>query len=232
MTGTFAREHGITYRLCRPRRHATRLWTVQPYPVWARLLREHSLVVDPAHPSFNQDFCAAYDWMREQMHSRLPDYENHYPWWAYDARVDLRSFRYQVGPGPHVLLALALPPERALLSAYGAWHAVLGQRYLPDAASEDAWERDGETWDEELMREGLNPRDGASLPEPWQSRMRASWNCIFSVERLRETNTIQACFERLDLADVLEVTKFSSAIRTGAARAAANKNMPGHRDAR
>lgn len=39
--------------------------------------------------------------------------------------------------------------------------------------------------------------------------MTASWERIFDVDDLRETNTIQACFERLDLADVVKVTLFT-----------------------
>lgn len=203
-----------TYHLRRDcSKKAVPLWTIQPLPVWQALLRDHLLFVDPEHALFNQNFREAYDWMRGQMSSRLPDYQDHYPWWAYDYRLDLHSYRYQIGPGPHVRLGLAVPTERVLFSAYGAWHCVLGRIYLPDGQGEEEWERKTEAWDEELRREGISPDGPEPLPEPWQSRRQESWRRIFAVEELRETNTIQGCFERLDLADVVEVTKFSSAIR-------------------
>jgi hypothetical protein len=100
-----------------------------------------------------------------------------------------------------------------LASACGTWHAVLGRTYLPQSASKDTWEREGAARDDELRREGLSPYDFASLPEPWRSRMQESWRRIFDVEDLRGTNTIQACFERLNLDDVFEVARFSAAIR-------------------
>ena len=39
--------------------------------------------------------------------------------------------------------------------------------------------------------------------------MVASWERIFDVDDLRDTNTIQACFERLELNDVVTVTEFT-----------------------
>jgi len=39
--------------------------------------------------------------------------------------------------------------------------------------------------------------------------MTASWGRIFDADDLRDTNTIQACFERLDLEDVVKVTFFT-----------------------
>ena len=189
------------------------LWTIQPLHVWEGLLRDGSLVVDPGHEAFSQDLREAYDWMRQEMHKRLPNYEGHYPWWAYDYRLDLRSFRHQVAPGDYVLLGLAVPTERVLFSAYGAWHSVLNGNYLPQSASDAEHEQESGVWNEELKSVGLNPYGTRALPEPWRSRVVKSWQRIFDVEDLRETNTIQACFERLDLAEVIEVKRFSAAIR-------------------
>jgi len=202
----------VSYRLLRARPGTTRLWTIQPLGVWERLFRERSLLVDPCHEAFSQDFRAAYDWMRGQMAERLPGYRGHYPWWAYDYRLDLRSFRHQVAPGDYVLLGLAVPTERVLFSAYGAWHSVLNGDYLPQSTDEPEYDQESEDWDEELRCAGLNRYGGGILPEPWRSRVVSSWKRIFDVEDLRETNTIQACFERLDLAEVVEMKQFSAAL--------------------
>ena len=151
--------------------------------------------------------------MRQQMRRRLPEYEGHYPWWAYDYKLDLRSFRHQVFGGRQVLMELALPPERVLFSAYGAWHYVLNPMYLPQSVDEGEYKREARTWEEQLKQCGLDPYQGRSLPEPWYSRMTASWERIFDVDDLRDTNTIQACFERLDLSDVVKVTAFTPVSR-------------------
>ena len=82
-----------------------------------------------------------------------------------------------------MLLELAVEPERVLLSGYGDWHFVLS--------------------DWHLLSEGHEPP-----PEPPGPEERArSWERIFDVDAIRETNTIQACWERLDLADVVRVTE-------------------------
>lgn len=185
-----------------------RLWTIQPRAVWERLRRDRTLWVDPTDPAFSHDFREDYDWMRGQMRRRLPGYGGHYPWWAYDYKLDLRSFRHRRGQGQWVRLALALPPERVLLSAYGAWHFVLNRWHLPHAADDAGYERESAAWDAELAAHKLDPYATQPLPEPWHSRMVASWERIFDVDDLRETNTIQACFERLDSADVVGVTPF------------------------
>lgn len=185
-----------------------RLWTIQPLWVWERLCEQEMLYSDPTQEEFFQDFQAAYDWMRDQMHRRLPVYAGHYPWWAYEHKPDLRH-RYRDGPGRHVRLELAVPTERVLLSAYGAWHFVLNPSYLPHSADDAGFEQETNAWEEELKQNGLEPYKDHLLPEPWHSRMTATWERIFDVDDLRETNTIQACFERLDLADVVKVTIFT-----------------------
>jgi len=184
----------------------THLWTIQPPDVWDRLQREKSLLVDPHHPAFEKDLQPEYDWMRGQMARRITDYQGHYPWWAYDYRLDLRSFRFLLSQGPQVRLGLAIPTERVLLSAYGAWHYVLNRWYLPYSVDSGQYDQETEAWEEELRREGISPY--GTLPEPWRSRQAASWERIFDTDDLRDTNTIQACFERLDLEDVFEVTTF------------------------
>lgn len=187
--------------------HVLRLWTIQPRNVWDDLQRQGTLRIDPQNASFSHDLREEYDWMREQMRLRLPDYGGHYPWWAYEHKPHLRSCRF--GPGAWVRIELAVPAERVLLSAYGDWHYVLNKWYLPHATAMDESERESAAWDEELQSQGLDSRARLSLPDPWRSRMIASWDRIFDVDELRATNTIQACFECLDLRNVVKVTLFS-----------------------
>lgn len=73
-----------------------RLWTLQPLEVWERLRHEDVLTVDPGHPGFclegEPTFREPYDWMREQMASRIEGFSGHYPWWAYEHFLDLRRY--------------------------------------------------------------------------------------------------------------------------------------------
>ena len=205
-----APARAVTCKIAKARPGTVRLWTIQPLHVWEKLRQMGALWVDPGTDEFSHEFRESYDWMCRQMRRRLPEYEGHYPWWAYDYKLDLRSFRYQSGTGRQVLLELALPPEQVLFSAYGAWHFVLGPSYLPYALDNEGWECEDNAWKKELKENGLDPYQEHPLPEPWHSRMVASWERIFDVDDLRDTNTIQACFERLELNDVVTVTEFTA----------------------
>lgn len=205
----------ITRRIGKPRPGTIPLWTIQPLAVWHSLCQQETLYVDATHPKFLDsidDFREGYEWMRQQMAQRIPGYEGYYPWWAYDYKLDLRSWRYQTYPPymRYVRLALAIPQEKVLLSAYGDWHFVLNRWYLPYATDGDEAMQELDAWDAEASQQGADVFSRQLLPEPWESQLRASWERIFDVDRLRATNTIQATFERLELADVLKVTEFVS----------------------
>jgi hypothetical protein len=169
--------------------------------------------VDPAciESSFFQDFLPLYDWMREQMAGRLAGYQGHYPWWAWSRpKPDLRRWYSRCYPTgtPCVRLELAIPRERVLLSNESTWIVVLNRWYLALTGTED------EQWEAELAAQNLDPL-ASSLPEPWHSRRLASWERIFDLEALAaggswSTDRVQATFERLELADVVEVTEFTT----------------------
>lgn len=197
----------VTRTVGRARHGTLHLWTIQPLWVWERLCEQKSLYSDPTQQEHFPVFRNDYDWMRVQMRRRLPGYSGHYPWWAYEHKPDLRH-QNTCGSELHVRLELAVPLERVLLSAYGAWHFVLNPSYLPHSADDAGFERESDAWDAELEQHGIDPYRRRPLPEPWHSRMTASWERIFDVDELRDTNTIQACFERLDLVDVVKVTTF------------------------
>ena len=154
---------------------------------------------------------AAYDWLRDQMKRRIPGYEGHYPWWGYEHFLDLRFYRWHVGEyGVRLVrLGLAVPRERVLASAYGAWHCVLNRGYLPASLVWEEYEQALDAWEAEVRSHGSDDRQNP-LPEPWESQMRASWERIFDVEARRPRETIQVTFERLDYADVVDVTEFTS----------------------
>ena len=199
----------------RPKPDTMRLWTIQPPFVWTTLQAEGRLLVDPNHPDVTDsiaDFGHAYRWMREQMAKRIPGYTGNLPWWAYEHFLDLRRYRWHTLPQgqPWVRLELAVPNERVLLSAYGAWHYVLGRGYLPESIASEGCDWEEEAWQEEAARHGIHVNQQTPLVEPWETRLQASWERVFDVEARRSTETIQATFERLELAEVVRVTEFTT----------------------
>lgn len=202
------------YRLNRPQPGTVRLWTIQGPAVWKALRRDGHLYVDPELQELDPYHREPYNWLCSQMALRIPGYQGHDPWWAYDYPVDLRQFRYLAGhPGERcVRLELAVPQEQVLLSSYGAWHWVLSLDYLPQSTDPAEYQREADAWDLEqdaLRRE----RTDWTTTEPYRTRIRKSWERIFDVEDLRATDTIQATFERLNLAEVVAVTEFTAASR-------------------
>ena len=212
----------VTRRLHLPKPDTIRLWTVQRPYVWQALQEQGTLLVDPNHPQFADeravDMLAAYDWLREQMTRRIPGYTGHYPWWAYEHFLDLRFYRWHTPPYGQrlVRLELAVPKEQVLLSAYGAWHCVLNRGYLPKAVVWEDYEREWHAWEAEAKEAGVeieihgNRTPIIPYPEPWETQLQASWEHIFNVEARRPNETIQATFERLELAQVVKVTEFTS----------------------
>jgi len=197
-----------------------RVWTIQPLTVWQALEQQSPLVVDPDSSGFGAkdiEGRQAYDWMRRQMSKRIPGFGGHYPWWAYEHFLDLRFYRWHV---PHirgqplVRLGLDLPRDQVLLSAYGAWHCILNKCYVPEAVVGDAAENEYVLWEDELASSSAGVERGQSLPEPFQTQMEDSWLRVFDVDARRPSETIQACFERLSLTDVVAVEHFVSQQKT------------------
>jgi len=54
-----------------------RLWTLQPATVWDRLQVEHEIWSSPESTESFPDFRDDYDWMREAMRQRVPNYQGH-----------------------------------------------------------------------------------------------------------------------------------------------------------
>jgi hypothetical protein len=149
--------------------------------------------------------------MRKQMSLRIPGYGGCYPWWAYTHFLDLRFYRWHWSDNSEdlVRLALAVPIEKALLSRYGDWHCVLNRNYVPMATDSEKYGEEFAAWCDAARSQGVNVFGNEALPEAWEDEMRASWERIFDLSA-HQDRTIQATFECLELADVVEVTEFTS----------------------
>jgi hypothetical protein len=198
-----------------------RLWTIKPIAFWDTLRAKRELYVDPTHTGFMplypdfEDFLPCYDWLREQMKARTVGYKENYPWWAWAEKPDLRYWRHRYyrqedGSERYVRLELSVPQEQVLLSDFYDWYHVLWWTYFPISDEEE------EAWEAEMEANGLRSNQ-EDLPEPFETRRRASWERIFDVEARPKpgaVNPIQATFERLDVEQVLGVTEFVAAGKT------------------
>jgi uncharacterized protein YjbI with pentapeptide repeats len=202
---TTGRERATFTRRARRLPSMVRLWSFQPLDVWENLQTHDSLYV--ASQRIYPGYKWAYDWFRQQLKERMPHYEGHYPWWAWHGKKPpIWGDTFQDRGALTVRLELQLPSYRVLLSDFLAWSNVMVRNYIAFTRDEqDAWEVELEQYDLVM----------APYPEPWRTRLETSWERIFALLRLREGNlwpvsSIQATFERLDLADVVEVTHFRS----------------------
>lgn len=187
--------------LSRRNKNLVRLWSFQPWSVWLKLQELKTMYVDPAY--IDRDFIPDYNWMIQQLKVRLPNYQGHFPWWAYyNNKPDLRSWRYYFPNGHAVCLELQLPSERVLLSDYETWHCVLSGQYLALNKTED------EAWEAQYY-------SNSASSEPWKEVITQSWERIFDVESLRggglwPAMTLQACFEELNWSDIISVIELRS----------------------
>jgi hypothetical protein len=72
------------------------------------------------------------------------------------------------------------------------------------------FEQELDAWQAEVARHGVEVYRHNPYPEPWETQMKVSWEHIFEVEARCSTEKVQATFERLELAQVVKVTEFSS----------------------
>lgn len=177
-----------------------RLWSLQPLKVWQELQHRERLWVKPE--CTDRDFQSAYLWMMHQMTNRLADYHGRYPWWAYlPEKPDLRCWNGYFSGDKGVRLELQLAPERVVISDYETWHWVLNSWRLPLSPNEGS--------EEEISAPpGMHLLD-CPFPTPAQRKAIKSWARIFDLESLATNgwaaNSLQACFEELNLKDVITV---------------------------
>ena len=181
-----------------------RVWTIQPI-AWWRLLQTRGMVsgdgrrVDP-------HFRPAYKWLMLQMASRIAGYRGRFPIWAWQSpKPDLRRSAHLPRGEAGVRVELELPMVRVLLLDFQTWHCVLNRWHLSLSSREDReWDRKSKGFDQ--YRE--------PLPEPFESELKATWERVFELERLRRTrlwgpiDSIQAVTEYVRLDEVRSIEKF------------------------
>lgn len=205
-----------------------RLWKICEASLWEKLQSEQVMYYDARLLDDDDDwYKPAYNWMRSQMAKRVPNYQGHYPWWAWHTvdgkrKADLRChmFRHWHSKHPLVRLALNVPDEDVLLSDYDYWHGVLSGACKPNEHSYYAHHHISLSVREERRVEKAFRTMSLEQRRPIVER---SWERIFLLNYPKrpkvggwgwgpagQSRCIQACFETLRLADVYDVTPFNS----------------------
>jgi len=193
--------------LARARRHGLRLWTVQHRDALRELVTTGRLRADEARA--DSDCRHAYDWMRRQARRRIPGSDGGPLLWAWARPARYTAAIAAGGRAPRVCLELRAAPERALLSDFALWHAVLNWRYA------SLTEAEAEAWDERVLAAtGWWDTWRRELPEPLRAEQLASWERIFDLDRLARKadagylaplEMIQAVLHEIRLEDVVAI---------------------------
>lgn len=207
-----------------------KLFSIQPINVWEKLQQEKVLLADPLlgdhiDPDWPEKggtleedrFYIAYDWMRQQMTKRIPDYQGNWPWWAWHTwgqrdgqplhKPDLRYERFLYADGEqHVRIELQIPDDKVLLSCFDGWHSVLNHWYLCYTDEEDDAARDelnsirrgdgpgkklGLAELREMFKKGVKPQpltpEQQAKMDDFDRRRKESWEKVFDLEWMRSS---------------------------------------------
>ena len=140
-----------------PTSNCVTLFSFQPVTVVQRLVDDPTFVYTcdtslSFHLNNMEDdsFLAPYQWMTQQMHTRLtpPQYDAHpteYPLWAWHTvdgavgkKPDLRTQMFNGIFDDTALLTLCVDSRRVLLSDFQLWHYVLNNVIIYDEETENA----------------------------------------------------------------------------------------------
>lgn len=170
--------------------------TVQPPDFWAECRTKGVICPDPTKLEYGQypEFLFAYDWMRNRMRERIPNFTGHYPVWAYVEKPDLRRSGFGKKGQREVLLTLDVPDERVVLTDMDDWHYALNQWYL--------------------HLDDKDNSDDAMIDKYWDAPLTEkvqSWNHMFHPDRKRANEPYyQACIDRVYVHEVRSARHFTA----------------------
>jgi hypothetical protein len=186
-----------------------RLWTIQPFEFYKRLLTEDVIHCDPALSDYLREdsdfnFRKEYDWLVCQMQKRIgtPPAGVKYPIWAWHSlhgkhqKPDLRRTECRNYTGYQTCLEIEIPDKDVLLSGETSWYIVLNDGYYASSEDDDGIEAEY-AWYEHLSG------------DIQQEVKIASWERIFDIFASPESSQfIQATFWELRLEQVIAVRRF------------------------
>ncbi|HVE80897.1 MAG TPA: DUF3841 domain-containing protein [Candidatus Dormibacteraeota bacterium] len=188
-----------------PKEGPVTLWTIHEQEFW-ELCQQRGVILGDGRRIFDRYFLPQYQWIKEQMKLRIPEYTGRYPVWAwFTPKPDLRGTNYLLKGQRGVRVEFTAPAEQVLLSDFNAWHIVMNFGYM--SHTEEEYER----------FEAEYPNHHKALQQPeYIERLKESWVRIFDLDSQRdpewagEPDYIQACVEKVSLEQVVRVTPFTA----------------------
>lgn len=181
-------------------------------------LHRHGFLAGSRKRICSSSFEAPYEWMAARMEERLPPPPaglDPWPLWAWS------RWRGQSAPDPLAeeyedldlwLVGFDMPARDVLLSDFSGWHHPLNGWYLPDLRAPDGGDAEGERFDAELDKAGVEWL-ARPYPEPFRKRVTDSWTRIFDIVGAED---VQATFWKMSLGQVVsEVPAGRLGVRRG-----------------
>lgn len=109
-------------------------YTVMPVYTWRQFCKQGYLVGNKDKALFPTE----YEWMIEQMHKRIPNYQGEHPVWLWTEYPSHIKSGFVKKRQSGVVLTLEIPDELVLLSDFDDWHCVLNN--VPCAISEEEYD--------------------------------------------------------------------------------------------
>jgi hypothetical protein len=158
-----------------------------------------------------------FEWFRQQVAARLHISSDHRPFRAATIKPDLRLYRHLQPLGRWVRLGLCLTRDQVLLFDDCEWFCrAVVNHYVARTEAEKAVKRAWEIEIKSLLPEVEGTEDFQilpdQLPEPFASRLIASWEKVFDIEGIK-ADCIWGAFERIHLDQVIDVTEFEGRSR-------------------
>jgi len=145
-------------------------------------------------------FLPAYDWMRERMAERIPDFSGDLPVWAWAKRRIGRRKRDPDSGERRTRITALIPRRRILFSCFHDWHDCLNG--MPITQDEDEWLAYEKVF-------AIHDRGDAH-----RTFVQSTWHRIFDIHHPRDAVTsewrgsnrhvtVQLCLDRLRLDEVV-----------------------------
>lgn len=181
-----------------------RLWTIQHEEAYWEFKKTGILVANEKFLFCQDDLAFAYDWISEQMKTRIGNPPNgvKYPIWAWyqwegkRKRRDQRLSGYAKRGTPLVQITFEADIDSFLLSDFDAWHNVLAKQYVAN---------DEIDWNRFYMQH----------PHPKQCDLEPSWERIFDITHSTsnwdcepEKKSIQATLWKIYISQIKKVEHF------------------------
>lgn len=175
-----------------------RIYTYQSPGAWVASQERGYLTGSHGH-DLDEFWDHSYEWMREAMAKRIPNFSGDLPVWAWPKR----SSGKKTHKDPYTRITALVPRKRILASCYDLWHMHLNGGFI---STSDAEEKDYDARWPKRIQPGTDP-----IHDVW---MRKNWDLVFDIREARQgymlenygfLERIQLCVDRIYVNEVVEI---------------------------